>query len=55
MNKPPFLPDVIKIDKTSENFRLIFDVKGRFAIHRIQPEEAKVGFHYIDLKLQYRF
>ena len=35
--------DVITIEKTGENFRLLFDVKGRFAIHRIGPEEAKVG------------
>ncbi len=35
--------DVITIEKTAENFRLIYDVKGRFAIHRIQPEEAKVN------------
>ena len=34
--------DVITLDKTAENFRLIYDVKGRFAVHRITPEEAKV-------------
>lgn len=34
--------DVISIDKTGENFRLIYDTKGRFAVHRITPEEAKV-------------
>lgn len=33
--------DVISIEKTGENFRLVFDVKGRFAIHRITAEEAK--------------
>ena len=27
--------------KTSENFRLIYDVKGRFTVHRISNEEAK--------------
>jgi len=37
-----FLIDVISIQKTSEHFRLIYDVKGRFTIHRITPEEAKV-------------
>lgn len=57
--------DVITIDKTNENFRLIYDVKGRFTIHRITADEAKVKssnfffFHifsvwphcqYIDLK-----
>lgn len=34
--------DVIQIEKTGENFRLIYDVKGRFTIHRITNEEAKV-------------
>ncbi|KAM7247271.1 hypothetical protein CapIbe_001224 [Capra ibex] len=33
--------DVISIDKTGENFRLIYDTKGCFAVHRITPEEAK--------------
>nr|XP_006210080.2 40S ribosomal protein S4, X isoform-like isoform X2 [Vicugna pacos] len=32
---------VISIDKTEENFCLIYDTKGRFAVHRITPEEAK--------------
>ena len=34
--------DVVSIEKTGENFRFIYDVKGRFTVHRIQPEEAKV-------------
>lgn len=38
---PAGLMDVISIEKTNENFRLIFDVKGRFAVHRITAEEAK--------------
>lgn len=33
--------DVVSIEKTNELFRLIYDVKGRFTIHRITPEEAK--------------
>lgn len=33
--------DVITIEKTSEHFRLIYDAKGRFAIHRIKTDEAK--------------
>ena len=36
--------DVISIERTGENFRLIFDVKGRFAVHEITPEEAKVFY-----------
>ena len=38
---PAGFMDVIRIDKTGENFRLIYDTKGRFAVHRITPEEAK--------------
>lgn len=34
--------DVVSIEKTNELFRLIYDVKGRFTVHRITPEEAKV-------------
>lgn len=37
-----FSSDVISIEKTGENFRLIYDVKGRFTVHRITNEEAKV-------------
>ncbi|KAM7113944.1 small ribosomal subunit protein eS4-like [Molossus nigricans] len=33
--------DVISIDKTRENFRLIYDTKGHFALHCITPKEAK--------------
>jgi small subunit ribosomal protein S4e len=33
--------DVISIEKSDEHFRLLYDVKGRFTIHRITPEEAK--------------
>jgi len=38
---PTGFMDVVQIEKTNENFRLIYDVKGRFTIHRITPEEAK--------------
>ena len=34
--------DVISIAKTDENFRLLYDSKGRFTLHRITSEEAKV-------------
>jgi len=39
---PAGLMDVVSIEKTGEQFRLIYDVKGRYAIHRITPEEAKM-------------
>ncbi|KAL1973695.1 hypothetical protein VTN31DRAFT_5255 [Thermomyces dupontii] len=38
---PAGFMDVITIEKTGENFRLIYDTKGRFAVHRIQAEEAE--------------
>ncbi|KAI8059191.1 ribosomal family S4e-domain-containing protein [Gongronella butleri] len=38
---PAGFMDVISIEKTGENFRLVYDTKGRFAIHRITDEEAK--------------
>ncbi|XP_065908667.1 uncharacterized protein [Dysidea avara] len=38
---PAGFMDVIAIEKTGENFRLMYDVKGRFTVHRITPEEAK--------------
>ncbi|KAH8554156.1 40S ribosomal protein S4-A [Umbelopsis sp. PMI_123] len=38
---PAGFMDVISIEKTGENFRLIYDVKGRFTIHRITDEESK--------------
>merc|ERR1712179_477590 len=38
---PAGFMDVITLEKINENFRLIYDVKGRFTVHRITPEEAK--------------
>ncbi|KAL1780486.1 40S ribosomal protein S4, X isoform [Sigmodon hispidus] len=39
--RPAGFMDVISIEKSGENFRLVYDTKGRFAVHRITPEEAK--------------
>lgn len=38
---PAGFMDVVSINKTGEDFCLIYDTKGCFAIHRITPEEAK--------------
>jgi len=38
---PAGFMDVITIEKTGEHFRLVYDTKGRFTIHRITAEEAK--------------
>ena len=37
---PAGFMDVISLEKSGEHFRILYDVKGRFAIHRITPEEA---------------
>jgi len=39
-NYPTGFMDVITIEKSGEHFRLLYDVKGRFTIHRITAEEA---------------
>ena len=38
---PAGLMDVISLEKTGENFRLVFDTKGRYTVHRITGEEAQ--------------
>jgi len=38
---PSGFMDVISIEKTGENFRLLYDTKGRFILQRISGEEAK--------------
>ena len=42
-----FLVDVVSIPKTNENFRLLYDTKGRFRLHSVRDEEAKVSYLYI--------
>jgi small subunit ribosomal protein S4e len=37
---PAGFMDVIEIEKTDEHFRLVYDTKGRFVVHRISKEEA---------------
>jgi small subunit ribosomal protein S4e len=41
LNFPAGFQDVISIPKTDELFRLLYDVKGRFVLHRITKEEAQ--------------
>lgn len=36
--------DVVTINRTGEHFRLIYDTKGRFHLHRIPVAEATVCF-----------
>merc|ERR1711862_407899 len=37
---PAGFMDVVQIEKTKEDFRLLYDTKGRFALHKISKEEA---------------
>lgn len=37
---PSGFQDVVSIEKTKENFRLLYDTKGRFAVHKVTPAEA---------------
>ena len=41
-NYPLGFMDVVTIEKTGDNFRLLYDVKGRFAIHKIDKWETKI-------------
>ena len=45
----PLMLCYVTIDKTGEYFRLVYDVKGRFAFDRITTEEAQVrtSFQYL--------
>lgn len=38
---PAGFMDVVQIEKNNEHFRLIYDIKGRFTVHRITAQEAK--------------
>jgi len=37
---PTGFMDVVQIDKTKENFRMLYDTKRRFTMHKISKEEA---------------
>ena len=41
-NFPAGFMDVVEIPKSGDQFRLIFDTKGRFVLHRLNDEEKKV-------------
>jgi small subunit ribosomal protein S4e len=41
INYPAGFMDVVQMDKTDERFRLLYDVKGRFVLHRISKEESQ--------------
>merc|ERR1719484_447655 len=37
---PTGFMDVVSIEKTKENFRLLYDTKGKFKLHKVAREEA---------------
>merc|ERR1719162_1133070 len=37
---PAGFMDVVQIDKTKENFRLLYNTKSKFCLHKISKEEA---------------
>jgi len=39
-NYPAGFMDVLELEKSGDRFRLMFDTKGRFVLHRINREEA---------------
>jgi len=41
MNYPAGFMDVVTIPTNKESFRLLFDTKGRFVLHRVSETEAK--------------
>jgi len=41
LNYPAGFMDVLSLEKTDEHFRLLYDTKGRFILHRITPKEAQ--------------
>lgn len=38
---PAGFQDVVSLPKAGDNFRLMYDTKGRFVLHRVTEEEAK--------------
>ncbi|KAL8147982.1 hypothetical protein AgCh_005347 [Apium graveolens] len=40
---PAGFMDVVSIPKTNENFRLLYDTKGRFRLHSVRDEESKAN------------
>jgi small subunit ribosomal protein S4e len=42
---PVGIMDVVQIPKTKENFRMLYDVKGRFVLKPIEDAEANVQLH----------
>ena len=50
INYPAGFMDVVEIPATNESFRLLYDTKGRFVLHRISKEEAQVRLEFQQLR-----
>ena len=48
---PTGLMDVVRIEKTDETFRVLYDTKGRFILKALSKEDAKVFGFYFDLQI----
>ena len=42
---------MVTLEGSNDRFRLLYDVKGRFVLHRISEEEAQVGVVYCESRL----
>jgi len=49
---PAGFQDVVSIEQTNETFRLLYDTKGRFAVHRITPEEGGFKLCRVNKKIR---
>jgi len=49
-NFPAGFMDVVEIPKSGDQFRLIYDTKGRFVLHRIDDEEKKYKLARVKLQ-----
>eukprot|EP00611_Tribonema_gayanum_P003592 TRINITY_DN1284_c0_g1_i2.p1 TRINITY_DN1284_c0_g1~~TRINITY_DN1284_c0_g1_i2.p1 ORF type:complete len:264 (-),score=118.66 TRINITY_DN1284_c0_g1_i2:89-880(-) len=41
LNFPAGFMDVVSIEKSADQFRLLYNTKGRFVLHRVKDDEAK--------------
>jgi len=52
MNFPAGFMDVLSLEKSSDLFRVLYDVKGRFVLHNITEEESKYKLARVN-KIEY--
>lgn len=52
VNFPAGFQDVVRIAKTDEHFRMLYDVKGRYVLHRIDEKESQYKLCRVQKKSQ---